>query len=184
MEIGRRLSPAHLQTLQERVHRDIPERFRFPRLLAVLALHEEVGELLSAIERRTGDGAADVVSEIGDVFLSCIELANAYAMVLRPPPEPSATAHETRPTLDLALAAARVSSECLEVEGFDAERKSHLNQALDAVLAALVVLAASLGLDPVAALESKVARILALIADGSWDRRYADRLQRKRAKLD
>lgn len=175
-----------LQALQQRVQRDIPERFRYPRLLSVLALQEEVGELLFEVSQSDASSSSSgrIASEIGDVLLSCIEIANAYRLALRISADPPVSAYGGCIALGLCFAAARVSKECLEIEGFGQGRHEQLHAALNCVVVELYALADSVGVHVITAFEEKFAKILRLIADGTWDRLYGDILEIKREKLD
>jgi NTP pyrophosphatase (non-canonical NTP hydrolase) len=179
-------SASKLQALQERVLRDIPERFHYPRILSVLALNEEVGELLSELapaESQPKDHAA-IVSEIGDVFLSCLEIANAYGFTLQEPAPATSHADARSIAIDFCIAAAEVSKECLEIEGFERQRHEQLQNALNLVLQNLASIAASLDINLAAAFEWKFGKILNRIADGTWDSLYGNVLVDRRKKYD
>jgi NTP pyrophosphatase (non-canonical NTP hydrolase) len=182
----RRLSNHTMQVLQERVLRDIPERFHYPRILSVLALNEEIGELLYELSPPEGQPQqpAAIASEVGDVFLSCIEIANVYGFTLQPQAALPDTADRQSIALGLCIAAAEVSKECLEIEGFEQSRHEHLSVALNRVVESLAALALSLDIDLTAAFEKKFEKILNRIADGTWDRLYGNVLVNKRRKLD
>lgn len=183
MESG--ISKDTLSRLQERLQREIPNRFHYPRLLSVLALQEEIGELLeelSGLESETPDSAA-IDSELGDVLLSCIEIANAYDLKLAPAVTPAGV--DVSPiTFRVAIAAARVCKECLEIEGFERPRRPELLEALNQLVGEAACLAAYLDADLVTAFETKFRKILTRIEDGTWDQLYGNLLVTKRAKFD
>ncbi|HEV3156925.1 MAG TPA: MazG-like family protein [Candidatus Baltobacteraceae bacterium] len=177
---------ATLRDLQRRVHDEIPDRFRFPRILSVLALHEEVGELLgefkqSAVPDRT---STEIAAEVGDVLLSCLEIANSYGLTIEPIDPIRVNIAQHRLSVNLYLAACAVSKECLDIEGFEQSHISQLEAALNRVVQSLAELAASWGVDFVAAFEEKFELILGFVADGTWESRYGNRLLMKRKKFD
>ena len=173
-----------LRGLQERVRREIPERFHYPRILSVLALQEEIGELLEEFSEAQSDArVAAIDSELGDVLLSCIEIANAFELKL----EPSEIVDVSEPdaiTTRLCIASARVSKQCLEIEGFDRPHHDELLGSLNQLLEQLSSLALYLKIDLVAAFENKFRKILSRIEDGTWDRLYGNSLITKREKFD
>jgi NTP pyrophosphatase (non-canonical NTP hydrolase) len=174
------ISASALQNLQERVKQEIPDRFRYARVLSVMALHEEIGELLEAISKAHSKTALD--AELGDVFLSCLEIANVFEFKLTPPE--IVDAEIDADAMRLCIAAGRVSKECLEIEGFDRPRHEQLLDALNDLLSELALFELSQQTDLVAAFENKFLRILKRIEDGTWDRLYGDTLILKRQKFD
>lgn len=180
------ISESSLRKLGERVTNEIPERFRYARVLSVLALNEEIGELLEEISRTQTETAVapHIESELGDVLLSCFEIANAFALELTLPEAATAGSDLDTLALQVSIRAARVSKECLEIEGFDRPRHNELRESLNNLLAQVTALALFLGIDLESAFETKFRKILTRIEDGTWDRLYGNRLVAKRQKFD
>jgi NTP pyrophosphatase (non-canonical NTP hydrolase) len=175
-----------LRTLQERVRAEIPERFHYARILAVLALQEEVGELLEEFSKAQTDKAVTpaINSELGDVLLSCIEIANTFGLQLTMREAGAVDSGRNALALQVCIAAARVSKECLEIEGFERSRQNELLEALNDLLGQVASLALYLEIDLEVAFENKFRKILTRIEDGTWDRLYGNLLLEKREKFD
>jgi len=181
-----RLTSDALSRLQRRVLNEIPDRFRFARILAVLALNEEAGELLAEFSRIEPDGVVskEFASELGDVVLSAIEIANAYGLELQHDAEFSANGDRRGQLFSLCETVFQINRDVLELEGFDCDERAALHERLNRLVRIAELLASAFHADILNIFEEKFARIVGLVEDGSWERRYGDLLLAKRKKFD
>ena len=181
------ISSETLRELQARVFREVPERFHYPRLLAVISLSEEFGELAEVISPNPDRASlpCSIEGEIGDVLLCCLEIANAYGTEISSTLSDRATAQVREHILtELSVAVGAVSKACLQLELTDSLEQGDLGRALGRVCALLELLAASLAIDIASAFDAKFSTILDRIASGQWERLYGDRLLKKRLRID